>query len=195
MAKPKGPTNSKTGNKLPAKSSIEITEKEIPSSLDVQLEQLKLDKESKKQKREEAKQELFISSLTQEEKEERQKAQLSERISWFKDRFLRDKKVKEELQKESKKPKTIVLGPKVGIEEYISELNKGVCTIEFYKRTSRPPEEFRRMRCTLKDKKVVPQNPLNPGIITVWDLDKGDWRSFYHTRIIKLIRNEETDAE
>ena len=189
MAKPKGPTNSKTGNKLPAKSSIEITEKEIPSSLDVQLEQLKLDKKSKIEKTKEALKELYGSS--------KQETELESGIDWLakrldRDREINDKKREEEKQK---KPKTIVLGPKVGIKKYISELNKGVCSIEFYKRTSRPSGEFRRMRCTLKDKKVVPQNPLNPGIITVWDLDKGDWRSFYHTRIIKLIRNEETDAE
>lgn len=67
--------------------------------------------------------------------------------------------------------------------------------MDFYKRTSRPRGEFRKMRCTLQGKDVIPQNPIKPGIITVWDLDKSEWRSFYHTSIIKLVRNEQTDAE
>ena len=112
MAKPKGPTNSKTGNKLPAKSSIEITEKEIPSSLDVQLEQLKLDKKSKIEKTKEALKELYGSS--------KQETELESGIDWLakrldRDREINDKKREEEKQK---KPKTIVLGPKVGIKKY-----------------------------------------------------------------------------
>lgn len=189
MAKPKGPSNPKTGKKFPAESSLEITEKQVPSSLDLQLQQLKLDKESKTEKTNEAEQELFNSS--------EQETQLEDGIAWMAKRLARDRELKDKKREEEKekKPKTITLGPKVGIKKYISELNKGVCTVDFYKRTSRPRGEFRKMRCTLQGKDVIPQNPIKPGIITVWDLDKGNWRSFYHTSILKLVRNEETDAE
>lgn len=197
MAKPKGPSNPKTGNKTPARSLVEITEKGIPSSLDLQLQQLKLDKESKKQKIEEAKHELFLSSLTEEQREERQKTELSERVSWLADRLKRDKKLKEESQEESKQPKKIItyLYKNASIEKFISELQKGICVVDFYKQSSRPKGEFRQMRCTLQNKKVIPQNPLNPGIITVWDLDKDNWRSFYRNQVLRLIRDEQTDPE
>ena len=189
MAKPKGPPNPKTGNKTPAQSFIEITEKAKPSSLELQLQQLKLDKESKKQKIQEAQEELNGSS--------KQETQLEGGIAWLAKRLARDREINDKRREEEKqkKPKTVVLGPKVGIKRYIFELTQGECTIEFYKKTSRPSGEFRKMRCTLKDKNVIPQNPLKPGIVTVWDLDKSNWRSFYHNRISKLIRNEQTDSE
>jgi len=188
MAKPKGPSNPKTGNKLPVDSSLEITEKKI-SSLDLQLEQLKLDKEYRTEKINQAEQELDNSS--------EQEAQSEDGLAWLAKRIIRDREInnkRKEAEKE-KKPKTIILGPKIGIKRYISELNKGVCTVEFYKRTSRPRGEFRRMRCTLEGKDVIPENPIKPGIITVWDLDANNWRSFYHTSILRLIRNEETDTQ
>lgn len=184
MAKPKGPTNSKTGNKFPAESSLEITEKQVPASLDLQLQQLKLDKASKTETKQ-----LFNSP--------KQENQIQDRIAYMAKRLADERAVKDKKREEEKekKPKTITLGPKVGIKRYISELKKGVCTVDFYKRTSQPRGEFRRIECTLQGKKVIPQNPINPGIITVWDLNKSEWRSFYHTSIIKLVRNEQTDAE
>ena len=193
MAKPKGPSNPKTGKKFPAESSLEITEKRPIQTAKEKLETYFSQQETIQAKEAEAKNELILSNLYS----EKQKTQLEDRIasmgkSLARDRELKDKKREEEKEK---KPKTITLGPKVGIKKYISELNKGECTVDFYKRTSRPRGEFRRMRCTLQGKDVTPQNPIKPGIITVWDLDKGDWRSFYHNSILKLVRNEETDAE
>ena len=74
MAKPKGPSNPKTGNKLPVDSSLEITENKI-SSLDLQLEQLKLDKEYKTEKINQAEQELNNSS--------EQETQLEDGLAWL----------------------------------------------------------------------------------------------------------------
>lgn len=188
MAKPKGPSNPKTGKKFPAESSLEITEKRPIQTAKEKLETYFSQQETIQAKEAEAKNELILSNLYS----EKQKTQLEDRIasmgkSLARDRELKDKKREEEKEK---KPKTITLGPKVGIKKYISELNKGECTVDFYKRTSRPRGEFRRMRCTLQGKDVTPQNPIKPGIITVWDLDKSEWRSFYHNSILKLVRNE-----
>lgn len=95
MAKPKGPTNSKTGKKFPAESSIEITEKQVPSSLDLQLQQLKLDKESKTEKTKKAEQELFNSS--------EQETQLEDGIAWMAKRLARDRELKDKKEKKKKK--------------------------------------------------------------------------------------------
>lgn len=193
MAKPKGPSNPKTGKKFPAESSLEITEKRPIQTAKEKLETYFSQQETIRTKEAEARNELILSNLYS----EKQKTQLEDRIASMGKSLARDRDIKEKKREEEKekKPKTIILGPKVGIKKYISELNKGVCTVDFYKRTSRPRGEFRKMRCTLQGKDVTPQNPIKPGIITVWDLDKGDWRSFYHNSILKLVRNEETDAE
>jgi len=195
MAKPKKQKINTGINKVPSRSVTKITEKFVPISLQTQLEQLKLDKSSKAQKLQEAQEELQRSSLSPDESENQQATQLESGIGWLADRLARDRDVNNKRrEEEDKKPKTIEL-TKAGLPRIIAELRKGECTVEFYKRTSRPRGEKRRMRCTLENITVIPRNPIREGIITVWDLDANDWRSFYHTSIERLIRNEQTDAQ
>jgi len=76
--------------------------------------------------------------------------------------------------------------------QIIEQLNKGECTVYFYKTTN---GEHRRMKCTLVDRVPV-ASPFNKeGIIVVWDTDHNNWRSFYPKRVYKLIRNEQTDMQ
>jgi len=74
----------------------------------------------------------------------------------------------------------------------IEELQKGECTLFFYKTTD---GSLRRMRCTLLDKEPVPSKYNRTGTVVVWDLDSNQWRSFYSNRVFKLIRNEKTDIQ
>jgi len=79
-----------------------------------------------------------------------------------------------------------------GVMEIMDQLNKGICTLFFYKVTD---GSFRRMRCTLKDVTSVPTKYNRQGVVAVWDLDASQWRSFYPNRVFKLIRNEKTDIQ
>jgi len=76
-------------------------------------------------------------------------------------------------------------------EQIISELEKGECTLFFYKMSD---GKFRRMRCTLTEEKPIPSKYNRQGVVVVWDLDANQWRSFYPNRVFKLVRDEDTDA-
>lgn len=78
------------------------------------------------------------------------------------------------------------------INDIMEQLQKGECTLFFYKITD---GSFRRMRCTLLDKEPVPSKYNKQGTVVVWDLDSNQWRSFYSNRVFKLIRNEKTDIQ
>ena len=77
-------------------------------------------------------------------------------------------------------------------KDIILQLQKGECTLFFYKITD---GSFRRMRCTLLDKEPIPSKYNRQGTIVVWDLDSNQWRSFYSNRVFKLIRNEKSDIQ
>lgn len=76
--------------------------------------------------------------------------------------------------------------------DIIEELQKGECTLFFYKLTD---GSLRRMRCTLQNVSPVASKYNRQGIMVVWDLDASQWRSFYPNRVFKLIRNEQTDIQ
>lgn len=78
------------------------------------------------------------------------------------------------------------------IEDMVSQLQQGECTLFFYKITD---GSLRRMRCTLSGREPVPSKYNRQGTLVVWDLDSNQWRSFYSNRVFKLIRNEKTDAQ
>jgi len=95
-------------------------------------------------------------------------------------------------------------------EQIYAELEKSECTLFFYKMTD---GTSRKMRCTLNEsafsekysanrqiKSVILANFANgkhgkPGLVPVWDLDAGGWKSFYINRVYKLVRNEQTEVE
>ena len=72
-------------------------------------------------------------------------------------------------------------------------LNEGVCNITFTKADGTQ----RIMRCTTKDS-LIPNEKLpksnddakprkqNTEVVSAWDLDKSDWRSFRLDRLISL---------
>jgi hypothetical protein len=92
-------------------------------------------------------------------------------------------------------------------EQLIEELRKGNCTVFFIKRTD---GRSRMMHCTLIpeawDTKYKSKKRTIAGIfaeaqtgkhgkqnlIPVWDLDAGQWRSFYTNSVSRLIRDENT---
>jgi hypothetical protein len=76
--------------------------------------------------------------------------------------------------------------------ELVQQLQTGDCTVFFYKKTD---GTSRRMKCTLKDREPVPSIFNRPEVMVVWDLDHNNWRSFYPSRVYKLIRNENTEME
>ena len=65
-------------------------------------------------------------------------------------------------------------------------LRRDICVVEFKKVTN---NAMRAMICTLRSDIVPPTrglgHPMPPGLVTVWCLDKNDWRSFY----INTVRN------
>lgn len=69
--------------------------------------------------------------------------------------------------------------------EIVAALGEGVIVVEFTKRDG----TVRRMRCTLQEG-VVPKaafdmNDYNDyDLITVWDVDRGAWRSFSVHRML-----------
>lgn len=95
-------------------------------------------------------------------------------------------------------------------EEIYDQLQKGICTLFFYKMTD---GTARRMRCTLQQsyfskkyrtnksvRKVIKENFENGkhgkhGLVPVWDMDHNGWKSFYLNRVYRLVRDEQTDAE
>jgi hypothetical protein len=78
------------------------------------------------------------------------------------------------------------------LNELLSQLKQGVCTLFFYKITN---GMLRRMRCTLQGVEAVPSKYNRQGVVVVWDLDASQWRSFYPNRVFKLVRNEKTDIQ
>lgn len=75
-------------------------------------------------------------------------------------------------------------------EQLYELLHTGECIIEFTKVNG----EVRTMHCTLKTEmipsvpvvegKIVKEKKLNPDVMSVWCLDKKEWRSFRITNVI-----------
>ena len=68
-------------------------------------------------------------------------------------------------------------------EQILPQLQQGVCEL-FFKKVN---GSIRHMTCTLnpeflpmleQTKVGMSNEPINPDVIPVWDLDKQDWRSF-----------------
>ena len=83
------------------------------------------------------------------------------------------------------------------LEQLTELLHKGECLVEFTKVNG----EIRTMPCTLKadlippapvvEGKVVKEKKPNPNVLSVWCLDKKEWRSF---RIANVISAKVKDA-
>lgn len=74
-------------------------------------------------------------------------------------------------------------------EKILKELHDGVTTVSFTKVNG----ERREMRCTLNEKYLPEREEKNreqtrkenPAVQSVWDVDKGAWRSFRWENIIQ----------
>lgn len=81
-------------------------------------------------------------------------------------------------------------------DEYVTKLKHGPCEVTFTKVNG----EERVMRCTLEEgvipiyeKKTDRTKAPNDNVVSVWDLDKSDWRTFTVSKVTafkELLHNE-----
>ena len=200
MAKPKGPSNPKTGNKLPVDSSLEITESTPIENAKEQWENYLDELEAKAKKSREAKKELILSNLYSKKPEDNPNYRLDtiiEKMAEEREEKKQNREKKVAAIKQKKPEKIEIINPSA--KQLYSELQKGICTVYFIKKTT---NTSRRMTCTLdesrfggKYKNQSPETSRISGLVPIWDLDADNWRSFYVNRVTKLIRNDQTDTQ
>ena len=79
-------------------------------------------------------------------------------------------------------------------DEIVNQLKEAVMVVEFKKVNG----DYRKMTCTLVEDMLPPakkDEPLtqkkvrevNPEVVSVWDVDKKDWRGFRVANVISLV--------
>jgi len=190
-------------NRKPQFPVIKTKELAKPKNLQEELQRLRIDSGSKAKATEEANKELRQGALSSKEKDQNEDSSNNERLDGLieKHRELKEnQKIKEKETQET--PKVIEITNPSDSDLY-SELHKGVCTV-FFNRKTNPVGHIRRMTCTLDQKLFSGKYRNHPpgdspkgsqGLMPVWDLDANNWRSFYASSVVRLIRNEQTDIE